>query len=276
MEQSSPITIFKYEDTDIAFRADDGTAMVNATQMARTFGKKPIKWLELPSTEEYLNSLSNVRKSDISSLVQTKQGSPNNGGSTWMHEDVALEFARWLSPMFAIWCNDRIKELFKNGIAVANPQTIAELRQVCDLQAQNFELQSKNYELIKSLHNNNIMKGRTQQILDAAIAMLPKLATTTDIASRYGMTAKQLNDRLEEAQIIHRTNGNIYLTEGYVNKGVAVDCPYCDSGEDTKNYLRWTNVGQVFLFLLIKHYFNTDIVWEMFDNGKVIIKHPIK
>lgn len=28
-----------------------------------------------------------------------------------MHEDVALEFARWLSPKFAIWCNRRIKEL---------------------------------------------------------------------------------------------------------------------------------------------------------------------
>lgn len=28
-----------------------------------------------------------------------------------MHEDVAIEFARWLSPLFSIWCNDRIKEL---------------------------------------------------------------------------------------------------------------------------------------------------------------------
>lgn len=34
-----------------------------------------------------------------------------------MHEDVALEFARWLSPAFAIWCNDRIKELLTTGVA---------------------------------------------------------------------------------------------------------------------------------------------------------------
>lgn len=32
-----------------------------------------------------------------------------------MHEDVAIEYARWLSPKFAIWCNDRIKELTQNG-----------------------------------------------------------------------------------------------------------------------------------------------------------------
>jgi phage antirepressor YoqD-like protein len=40
-----------------------------------------------------------------------------------MHEDVALEFARWLSPAFAIWCNDRIKELLTFGLT-ATPQTI--------------------------------------------------------------------------------------------------------------------------------------------------------
>lgn len=38
-----------------------------------------------------------------------------------MHEDVALEFARWLSPAFAIWCNDRIKELLTVGITATQP-----------------------------------------------------------------------------------------------------------------------------------------------------------
>ena len=60
---------------------------------------------------------------------------------TWMHEDVALEFARWLSPAFAIWCNDRIKELLKNGstelptngYAMQLPKTYSEaLRQLSD------------------------------------------------------------------------------------------------------------------------------------------------
>lgn len=88
--------------------------MVNATEMAKAFDKRPSKWLELPSTKEFLDTLSNVRKSDTS-IIQTLMGSPENGGGTWMHEDVALEFARWLSPAFAIWCNDRIKDLLKNG-----------------------------------------------------------------------------------------------------------------------------------------------------------------
>lgn len=78
--------------------------MVNATQRARPFGKRPAKWLELPSTTSFLNTLVNVRKSDISNFIITQRGKLTGG--IWMHEDVALEFARWLSSEFAIWGND--------------------------------------------------------------------------------------------------------------------------------------------------------------------------
>lgn len=271
MEQSTPITIFKYEDADIAFKADDGTAMVNATQMAKPFGKRPNDWMGLQSTKDFMEALSVTKNIGITSLLITKRGNfaDKREQGTWMHEDVALEFARWLSPMFAIWCNDRIKELLRNGITTVNPKSVTDLRKVCELQADNLIL-------YKNLNNLKMQLNKSNQLVDAAINLLPKLATTTDIASRYGMTAKQLNDRLEEAQIIHRTNGNIYLTEGYVNKGVAVDCPYCENDEDIKNYLRWSRVGQVFLFLLIKHNFNTGFVWDLFDNGNSIVNLPIK
>lgn len=115
-------SIFQYNNNPITFKRQDGCLYVNATEMARAFGKRPAKWLELPSTKEFIRYLSNVRKSDIlidekseASEIQSVITTPGNGGGTWMHEDVALEFARWLSPAFAIWCNDRIKDLLKNG-----------------------------------------------------------------------------------------------------------------------------------------------------------------
>lgn len=59
-----------------------------------------------------------MRNSTTADLVRvTKGGNDKNNQGTWMHEDVALEFARWLSPAFAIWCNDRIKELLTTGVA---------------------------------------------------------------------------------------------------------------------------------------------------------------
>src|SRR5690606_29415618 len=53
------------------------------------------------------------RKSDITNLIVTNRGNHSDGREqgTWLHEDIAIEFARWLSPSFAIWCNDRIKDL---------------------------------------------------------------------------------------------------------------------------------------------------------------------
>jgi phage antirepressor YoqD-like protein len=97
--------------------------MVNATEMAKPFDKRPVDWLRLPSTNSFIEELSTVRKShsDDYQAVKTINGGANPG--TWMHEDVALEFARWLSPTFAIWCNDRIKELLKVGMT-AMPQTV--------------------------------------------------------------------------------------------------------------------------------------------------------
>lgn len=106
---------FSYNGSMITFSFSEKCVMVNATKMSKPFGKVPAKWLELPSTKEFIATLSNIRKSDISQLVITKQGSGVSGGGTWMHKDVAIEFARWLSPIFSIWCNDRIMELLTKG-----------------------------------------------------------------------------------------------------------------------------------------------------------------
>lgn len=109
---------FDYKGSQISFNKGKNV-MINATEMAKPFGKRPAKWLELPSTKEFLTALTEVRKSDIA-LIQTDKGGINGGGGTWMYEDVALEFARWLSPSFAIWCNDRLKELMKTGVTTVS------------------------------------------------------------------------------------------------------------------------------------------------------------
>ncbi len=104
--------------------------MVNATEMARPFDKRPTDWMRLPSTLGFLSALREVRfphltQGESSGLIITERGNFSDGREqgTWMHEDVALEFARWLSPEFAIWCNDRIKELLRVGMT-AMPQTV--------------------------------------------------------------------------------------------------------------------------------------------------------
>lgn len=108
--------VYKYEydgiKHNVSFTNREIENMVNATEMAKPFGKKPNDWLKLLSTKKYIDALSELKKIDSSDLVVVKYG--DNGG-TWMHEDVALEFARWLSPKFGIWCNDKIKQIIRDN-----------------------------------------------------------------------------------------------------------------------------------------------------------------
>jgi phage antirepressor YoqD-like protein len=116
--------------------------------------------LKTDSAKSYVDALSKLKNINLTDLVVVRYGGTQHG--TWMHEDVALEFARWLSPEFAIWCNDRIKELMRHGMTalpetleqmIANPdlvialatqlkesrQKIAELQPKADFVAEVFE-----------------------------------------------------------------------------------------------------------------------------------------
>lgn len=143
--------VYDYKGSQISFMSGENV-MVNATQMAKPFEKRPIDWLQNQSSIEYLNELSKVRKSTLADLVQVTKGGNNSG--TWMHEDVAMEFARWLSPAFAIWCNDRIKELLKTGVTTVSndDEAIAYAMQVLNrrleqAKAEKQQLEEKNAKL---------------------------------------------------------------------------------------------------------------------------------
>lgn len=117
------IQIFNYNDNPVSFYKKGNTAFMNASDMARPFGKKPNHWLRTNPTKEFISALCELRRSNSDELIKVVHG--NNGG-TWMHEDAAIEFARWLDPYFAIWCNDRIKELMKFGVT-ATPQALEKM-----------------------------------------------------------------------------------------------------------------------------------------------------
>jgi len=111
--------VFAYDGQNVTFEKKGGIVMVNATEMAKPFKKVAKDWLRTKQTNEFIHSLSVVRHISPTELVVKSQGGTVQG--TWMHEDVAIEFARWLAPEFAIWCNDRIKELLTVGMTATQP-----------------------------------------------------------------------------------------------------------------------------------------------------------
>ena len=91
------IVKFMYNDQEVEFLpAGNENVMVNATQMAKVFGKLVGHFLENESTKKFINSCLNNRNSDYlgvktrEDLVDSKQNS-----GTWMHRILALKFAAW-------------------------------------------------------------------------------------------------------------------------------------------------------------------------------------
>lgn len=268
---SGAVRIFQYNGTDITFNSGQ-SVMVNATQMAKPFGKRPAKWLELPSTKEFLAKLTEVRKSDIG-FVRTEKGGNLGGGGTWMHEDVALEFARWLSPEFAIWCNDRIKELLRHGIT-ATPQTIdaiiadpaAGIRLLQALQQERDErqrLQHENEQQAATLdQRRRTIALQTAQLLRSA----PKVSyydqtllsastlTMTQVAKSLGLNVGELTTRLKTAGIIYRHSGQWLLKDPYchwdLHKTRTAAYIRSDGQPATNLYTVWTERGRRFITAL--------------------------
>lgn len=248
-------TIYQYKGNPITFLSSD-SVMINATQMAQSFGKRPIDWLKSQQTNEFLDTLSKVRKITLADLVVVRKGGNNAG--TWMHEDVALEFARWLSPAFAIWCNDRIKELLTQGVAtVANDdmailhamrvlekRVAASKKRVLALEAEN-----KAQEIeISSLRKGN---EYLNTILNSKGTV-----TVSQIAQDYGFSARNFNKKLNEMRIHHKVNGQWVLYAPYLGKGYVqsktIVFTHSDGRPDTRMNTEWTQKGRLFLYDALK------------------------
>lgn len=121
VEDKSENRVSHYHGKPITFSKGENI-MINATEMAKPFGKTAKDWLRTLASKNFIDTLSSVRQICLSELVVIKQGGSGEQG-TWMHEDVAMEFARWLSPQFAIWCNDHIRTLLTKGTASINLPT---------------------------------------------------------------------------------------------------------------------------------------------------------
>ncbi len=115
----SELRKFSYEGQFITFDFGDGNKMINATEMAKIFGKRVGNFLQNKQTQDYIVLLesrywnsSNEPERQVLRVVQG--GSPELQG-TWMDEKLALKFAGWLSPEFELWVYDRIYELLTTG-----------------------------------------------------------------------------------------------------------------------------------------------------------------
>lgn len=110
--------------------------MVNATEIASAYGKKPIGFLRTEAAKNFINHLEKTsiranrsadsaprysgnadfdgeirhRSADLVPLLIVQKGG-EDGGVTWMHRYLAIDFAMWLDLDFKIWILQKIDDL---------------------------------------------------------------------------------------------------------------------------------------------------------------------
>ena len=269
---NTPI-VYDYKGSKISFAYGENV-MVNATEMAKPFGKTTKDWLRTNASSEFINSLSAVRQICPSQLVVVRKGNSNEfEQGTWMHEDVALEFARWLSPAFAIWCNDRIKELLKYGMTATQP-TLDEMLDNPDLvirmatqlkqeRAEKARLKAENAQQTEriALQEKEIKQQAAKvSYYDQTLQSVNTL-TTTQVAKSIGIETHTLTKKLKEAGIIFKQSGMWMLHAPYskwkLHATRTSSYTRSDGTTGTNQYTVWTERGRRFIVALNDNGFNT-------------------
>ena len=148
------IQSFQFNNIPVSFR-DDG--YLNATAIAAHFGKRVPDFIKTEQNQEYINALAeHISKTtkivlDKNQLVIVKHGGNNRG--TWLHPKLAVHFARWLDPKFAVWCDEQIEQILSGSLtpSKALPNGLTHEQQAEVKALHNILLQSVPFEKQKAL-----------------------------------------------------------------------------------------------------------------------------
>jgi hypothetical protein len=103
---------FEFNQQEVDFEHSNEKLMVNATQMAKIFGKDVFQFTRIEGTKSFINSCLKPQNCGLlgvnceADLIVSTQKS-----GTWMHRVLALKFAAWLDPDFEVWVYSTIDQL---------------------------------------------------------------------------------------------------------------------------------------------------------------------
>jgi hypothetical protein len=98
------------------------TDMWRAAAVAES--KRPAEWLRHDATQEFASYLETVGAAH--SLVRTAEG---RSGATWAHWQLAMAYAKYLSPEFHAWCNEVVRAVMQGRAPMAASADLATIRE---------------------------------------------------------------------------------------------------------------------------------------------------
>ncbi|NEM96198.1 phage antirepressor KilAC domain-containing protein [Pontibacter burrus] len=246
------LQVFQYQNHPITFNAN-GEVMVNATQMAKPFGKRPNDFLRAEQTEGFIEALSDRYGISRNAIVQILQGGTTQG--TWMHQKLALKFAGWLSPEFELWVYDRIEELLTTGKTELKPLSDDEMISRSLLLVHEKLKAAQQRTLL--LEEKNQLNEQVIQQQAPIVEYATKVLNTSDaypitvIAQDFGLSAVAMNKKLRDLRIIRKVNGVWVLNAPFQGKDYAKTKTHTYTNSEGKQMtsiqMVWTQKGREFL-----------------------------
>ena len=247
------LKIFEYNDMPISFITNnDGVLMINATEMAKAFGKEVRFWISNASTLEYIDELakSEGAKAEVEiltsasitsvankypSLIKVFRGGGNKGSrlqGTFLCRNLTIEFARWLNPAFAIWCDKRILEYLQFGFTASDdvltrmqedPNFANQMAEALKAEREkNKALEEHNHKLIAEAEENAPKVNFFDNVTNLESAYNKrKTLLISKVAKNFQMSAPALNKFLIRKGVIMRVDGGYGLTPKYADENIA-------------------------------------------------------
>lgn len=248
--------VFTYNNNPITFQMGNGDVMVNATEMAKPFNKYPNEYLRLPSTNELIMAITGKSRISDNQIVRTVQGSSVNGGGTWLHEDIALDFAQWLSVDFKLWCNDRIKELLRTGVTTISNDDEVIARAMTVLQTRLEDAQREKQILQVQSDNQQQQLEQVAPKVEYYNKVLTSKSTYTanQIAKELGWSAITLNRKLRAKGVQYLCRGQWVLYAKYQDRGytktITHTFTHSNGTTGTSMLTVFTEAGRLFIHAL--------------------------
>lgn len=162
------IQIYDYEGHEIEFDLGNDNIMVNATEMAKLFGREIKDFMRNDRTKSFIES---CLKTEISPFLGVEKQSDlfvsKQRTGTWMHRVLALKFAAWLDSDFEVWVFITIDKILNTSRKILRQQAELDTK-IARMKASKYESDPEYRALVeleeeaKGLKQNRIKVNRRQ------------------------------------------------------------------------------------------------------------------
>lgn len=108
--------VHTFNSSPVHLRVADG--YINLNQMSEAAGKRIDNWTRLQETQDLIAEFElqqNSNPSDLRDLKPALITLRGQGGGTWAHPDIAIQFAQWCSPVFALQVSRWVRQWMTTG-----------------------------------------------------------------------------------------------------------------------------------------------------------------